>query len=236
MAPLLCQPSLGQVCCSPPDTPDEEKRETGALSWQPMDFLGWGSSVLGAPSRWWLQLHELGTSSGSDNPSALPVTPIPAASTAPFSPGLIPGTSCLPRVCGSRLPIPASIQDSALLLPFFFPHRVQMGIKLRPLNSFALAAVLELQAAFQPRLPGAAAGLGLGTAVCWLLLPCPACPCLPPTPAPAPAAPRQGRAVVKPNQTKTCARAISASCEPCLGQRSAPARAAVAASGPQPRP
>lgn len=39
---------------------------------------------------------------------------------------------------------------------------------------------------------------------------------LPGVPLPAP---RQGRAGLEPNHTKTCARAILSSCEPSLGQR-----------------
>lgn len=124
MAPSQCQPSLGWVCSSPRDSLGEERRERGALSCQSVDFLALGSFVLVALSSWWwLQLHELGTSSGDDNLSAVPVPPIPAASRASFPPGLIP--KCL------WLTIPAQIQDSALLplslsiyifyFLFFFP-------------------------------------------------------------------------------------------------------------------
>lgn len=89
--PWLLRAWSGTFPLQPQGHQGEQRRDTGALSWHSMDFLAWGSPVLGAPSRCWLQLHELGTSSGSDTPSAVPVPPIPAASTAAFPQGSSPG-------------------------------------------------------------------------------------------------------------------------------------------------
>lgn len=111
------------------------------------------------------------------------------------------------------------IHDFAFLPLFLFFHHVQMGIKLRPLNSFALAAIIGLQAALHHQLFTAAACLWLENrsmlapaagarhaAACSLLGPCAGNPC--------------GKAVLGLNPTRpNHTQAISFSCECARGQK-----------------
>lgn len=85
----------------------------------------------------------------------------PAASMAPSAQGWAHPWQLVPPTW-LQLVHPQPSQSMILLFFFFFFfHRVQMGIKLRPLNSFALAAVMGLQAAFHHSLFTAAACLWL---------------------------------------------------------------------------
>lgn len=164
------------------------------------------------------------------HPPLLPAWhPLPGA-------GRIPSISCLPHGCGSCIPIPTDLCRSVIslfFLFFFFFHRAQMGIKLRPLNSSVLAAIMGLQAAFHHQLVTAAACLRLENrsmlapaagawraAACSLPGPCAGSPC--------------GKAALGLNPTRpNHTRAIFFSCERARGQKT-PARGPAAMPGPKP--